>query len=125
MTKEHGISVRRGCQAAGLARSTYRYTRRPRRDEEVIDALRALVERHPAIGFWQAYHRLRLARHAWNHKRVYRVYTALGLNIRGRAKKRLPARVKQRLFQPEAPNEVWSLDYLHEAASGTDAPSVC
>jgi len=47
--------------------------------------------------------------------RVYRVYTALGLNIRRRAKKRIPARVKQRLFQPEAPNQVWSLDYLYDS----------
>ena len=115
MTEEHGISVRQGCQAAGLARSTYRYERKEKADEEVIDALSALVERHPAIGFWQAYHRLRLAGHRWNHKRVYRVYTALGLNIRRRAKKRLPARVKQRLFQPTAPNEVWSLDYMHDS----------
>lgn len=46
---------------------------------------------------------------------MYRVYTALGLNIRRRAKKRLPARVKQRLFQPEAPNQVWSLDYLYDS----------
>ena len=39
----------------------------------------------------------------------------MGLNIRRRAKKRLPARVKQRLFQPEVPNQVWSLDYLYDS----------
>ena len=84
-------------------------------DEEVIDALHALVEKHPAIGFWQAFHRLRRAGHRWNHKRVYRVYTALGLNIRRRAKKRLPARVKQALFQPDGPGVVWSLDYMQDS----------
>ena len=115
MNEEHGVSIRQGCAAAGLARSTYQYQAKPKDDEEVIDALNALVAKHPAIGFWQAFHRLRLAGHAWNHKRVYRVYTALGLNIRRRTKKRLPARVKQRLFQPEGPNEVWSLDYLHDS----------
>ena len=46
----------------------------------------------------------------------------MGLNIRRRAKKRLPARVKQRLFQPEVPDEVWSLDYLYRAACGMAAP---
>jgi putative transposase len=81
----------------------------------VIDELNTLVAKHPAIGFWQAHYRLRLAGRPWNHKRVYRIYTALGLNIRRRAKKRLPARVKQRLFQPTGPNQVWSLDYIHDS----------
>lgn len=99
-----------------MARSTFRYRRRGRdTDTEVIDALNTLVEAYPSIGFWQAFHRLRRAGHRWNHKRVYRIYTALGLNIRRRAKKRLPARVKQELFQPSEPNQVWSLDYLHDS----------
>ena len=109
MHQEHGASIRRSCDAVGLPRSTYRYERRPRPDQPVIDALSALVDKHPAIGFWQAYHRLRVAGRAWNHKRVYRIYTAMRLNIRRRAKKRLPARVKQQLFVPEASDRVWSL----------------
>lgn len=115
MTEEHGVSVRQGCKAARLPRSTYRYDEKPKADDELIGAINALVTRHPSIGFWQVYHRLRLAGHPWNHKRIYRVYTALGLNIRRRAKKRLPARVKQQLFQPAAPNQVWSLDFMHDS----------
>ena len=109
-----GVSIRRGCEAVGLARSTYRYERTPKPDEPVIEAITALVERHPTIGFWQVYHRLRLLGHDWNHKRVYRIYTAMKLNIRRRARKRLPARVKQALFVPEQPNQVWSIDFMHD-----------
>ncbi len=115
MRDSYGVSTRQGCQAVDLPRSTYCYARQEKDDTPIIDALNALVGKHPSIGFWQAHHRLRRAGHAWNHKRVYRVYTALGLNIRRRAKKRLPARVKQQLFQPTAPNQVWSLDFMHDS----------
>ncbi|MEO1479311.1 MAG: hypothetical protein AAFV01_12115 [Bacteroidota bacterium] len=70
MADQHGTSVRRGCQAVGIARSSYRYERRPTNDDDVIEALNQLVEEKPAIGFWQAYHRLRAAGYRWNHKRV-------------------------------------------------------
>lgn len=81
----------------------------------VIEDLQALVAKHPAIGFWQSFFRLRRKGRTWNHKKVYRVYTSLHLNIRRRFKKRLPARVKQALFQPQSINEVWSIDFLSDS----------
>ena len=84
-------------------------------DSAIIDAIGKLIEKHPAIGFWMCFYRLRLVGHNWNHKRVYRVYTAMKLNIRRRAKKRLPARIKQQLFQPQAPNQIWSIDFMHDS----------
>jgi putative transposase len=46
---------------------------------------------------------------------VYRVFTGLELNVRRHSKKKLLARVKQALFQPEALNLVWSLDFMTDA----------
>lgn len=68
-----------------------------------------------SIGFWQSYHRIRKSGEVVNHKKLYRIYTALKLNIRRRARKRLPARVKQALFQPSKINEVWSIDFMSDS----------
>jgi putative transposase len=37
------------------------------------------------------------------------------LNIRHRHRKRLPARIKQALYQPDTINEVWSVDFMSDA----------
>jgi putative transposase len=112
---QRGVSQRQACLLLGLARSTYTYRPRPRADVPLIDALTDLVTHHPAIGFWMCYHRLRHQGHSWNHKRLYRLYTAMRLNLRRKAKKRLPARVKQPHLQPQGPNQVWSMDFVHDS----------
>ena len=115
MISEHGVSRRQACKAVHLSSSTHRYRRKDGKDEEIILRLHELVEKHPSIGFWQSYFRLRRMGNTWNHKRVYRVYTALKLNIRRRRKRRIPARIKQALFKPEHPNLVWSLDFMADS----------
>ena len=82
-----------------------------------IKQLEELVQKHVAIGFWQSYHRIRRSGTLVNHKKLYRIYTSMRLNIRRRFKKRLPARVKQQLFQPTQMNEVWSIDFMSDALS--------
>lgn len=115
MVVEHGISVVQASKATGVARSTIAYKPKPKDDSAWIELLGALVERHPGIGFDKAYHRIRRQGHVVNKKKLYRIYTAMGLNIRRRKRKRLPARVKQALFVPEAPNQVWSMDFMHDS----------
>lgn len=114
MIQEHGVSQRQAYKAVSLPRSTGRYKCKSKTDEPVIDELNKLINKRPSIGFWQSFHRLRLQGFKWNHKHVYRVYTKLHLNIRRRSKKRLPARVKQALYQPEQINQVWSIDFMND-----------
>ena len=68
----------------------------------------------PSYGY-QRLHIL-LRREGWqiNHKRVYRLYKALGLELR--TKKRRKRVSALRLFRPEleAPNVCWSLDFVHD-----------
>jgi putative transposase len=103
MVIDYGISVVQASKAMGVARSTIAYKPKPKDDSVWIELLGAFVERHPGIGFDKAYHRIRHQGHLVNKKKLYRIYTDLGLNIRRRKRKRLPARVKQALFMPEGP----------------------
>ena len=116
MIDQHNLSIRQACRIVNIPRSTYQYKIKNKDgDLQIIQLLGELVDKHPSIGFWKCYHRLRRQGYQWNHKRVYRVYTQMKLNIRRRAKKRLPARVKQALFQPEKINQVWSIDFMSDS----------
>jgi putative transposase len=72
-------------------------------DSEVIDALSALAERHPRFGFRKLFKLLRKAGHLWNHKRVWRVYCAMKLNLRRRFKRRYKHAAPAVLLQPIRP----------------------
>ena len=84
----------------------------------MIEALQAVVAANPRWGFWKCYDRLRLDNHGWNHKRVYRVYRALGLNLHRRTRRRIPQRVRQSLVAPNRLNEIWALDFMHDTLYG-------
>ena len=97
-----------------ISTSVFYYRAKRRDDTEVIEQLSILASLHRTWGFWMMYHRLRKLQYMWNHKRVYRIYTAMRLNLRNKRKKRLPARVKAPLLCPVGPNITWSLDFMHD-----------
>lgn len=112
---EHGLSIRRACAAVNLSRSVYAYQPRPRDDGSIIGALTSLADKYPRYGFAKMFQMIRRQGHAWNHKRVYRVYCALKLNLRRKGKKRLPSRDPRPLSTPELANVCWSVDFMSDA----------
>lgn len=110
------MSVSMASRAVDLSRSSWYRERTDRleRDREVIEVLQRLVDQHNRWGFWKCYDRIRLDGHIWNHKRVYRVYRELGLNMRRKTKKRVLTRDPQPLDAPVVPDVIWSLDFMHD-----------
>lgn len=98
-----------------LSRSVYRYQSKEPDNTHLEQTLIELAKRYPRYGFRKMFHTLRNQGNKWNHKKVYRVYRQLKLNLKSKVKKRLPTREKRVLLQPKAPNKCWSLDYMSDA----------
>lgn len=113
---QHQLSITRACQAAGLSRAAY--YRKPKnqssKDAAVIEVLQAVVESRPRWGFWKCHDRLRLDGHGINHKRLWRVYCQLGLNLPKRTKRRVITRERVPLQASCFANEGWALDFVHD-----------
>jgi len=106
------LSIRQACAALNFNRSSLYYKAKGRDDQEIIELLSRLVEKYPRNGFKKLYFRIRNLGYDWNHKRIYRLYKKLGLNIRRKMKKRLPLRIKTPLTELSNPNHFWSMDFI-------------
>ncbi len=115
LIEEQQCSTSKACKLVQLPRSSYQYKRKPKDDSIIQKALTHMVDKRPSIGFWQSFHRFRNRGEIWNHKRVRRIYREMKLNVRRRAKRRLPDRVKQPLVIPTAPDQTWSIDFMSDA----------
>ena len=111
---QRDVSVALACRTFGLSETCYRYTRQLNDDNErIADLLVGLTQARRNWGFGLCFLYLRNVKgHAWNHKRVYRIYRALELNLRIKPKKRLKREKPDALAVPDRPNTVWSMDFM-------------
>ena len=111
---EHNGSVRQACKLVNIKPSVFYYKAKKHEDEPIREKLTELAHLHGRWGFWMMYHRLRMLDFKDNHKRVYRIYTEMKLNLRRKHKKRLPSRILHPLVQPLYHNLTWSMDFMHD-----------
>ena len=113
------ISVRLACQIFAVSETCYRYQPKLNDDNAVIaDHLVRLTHNQRNWGFGLCYLYLRNVKgFKWNHKRVYRIYRELELNLRIKPKKRLVRQKPEPLSVPEKINDCWSMDFMHDQLS--------
>lgn len=110
------ISIRLSCELFSISETCYRY--QPKLSDEntiIADWLMRLAQNQRNWGFGLCFLYLRnVKRYRWNHKRVYRIYRELELNMRIKPKKRLIRDKPETLAVPNAINECWSMDFMHD-----------
>ena len=120
MQEATAISERRACRLVGLTRSVMRYepVSRPS-DTEIQERPSELAAERRRFGYRRLHPLLRREGIELNLKHVYRLYSDAGLAVRRRKKRRGLAVEREPLVLPEAPNQVWSMDFVMDAlASG-------
>lgn len=99
-----------------MNRATWQYRRRPNKDADLLARLQQFAQTHPRWGVRKAYWLVRREGLAVNHKRVQRLWTRAGLQVRPRKQAVYkPPRSQPLRVTPTRPGEVWSVDFVQDA----------
>jgi len=111
-----GLSIRLACLTFGISETCYRYQATlSGENAQVADWLLRLTQTHKRWGFGLCYLYLRNVKgYRWNHKRVYRIYRELELNLRIKPKRRIKRDYPGELTVPTQANQVWSMDFMSD-----------
>lgn len=114
--KQFAASIRVTCAAFCISETCYHYRAKlSSGNEEIADWLIRLTNNQRNWGFGLCFLYLRNVKgFKWNHKRVYRIYRELELNLRIKPRHRLVREKPQPLAVPVKINQTWSMDFMHD-----------
>jgi putative transposase len=114
--KRFGLSQRRSCRLSGLSRTAFSYLpKRSQMNEKISLRLKELAAKHRRWGHPTLHRLIRREGLLVNKKRTARIYRLEGLSLRIRRRKKLASFQRVPLKKPERPNQVWSMDFVHDA----------
>lgn len=116
VVKDRQVAIRMACTMFSISETCYRYeAKHDVENVQIADWLVRLTTNQRNWGFGLCYLYLRNVKgYHWNHKRVYRIYKELELNLRIKPKKRLQREKPEPLAVPVAINGTWSMDFMHD-----------
>lgn len=117
LQQHHRFSQRRACRLVNLSRATARYRIRGPQDHSVRQRLRTLAAQRPRFGYRRLTVLLRRECGPLNHKRVYRLYRAEGLQVPRRRRKRVAG--SRTVVPPvvEQANQQWAMDFVQDTTA--------
>ena len=117
----YGVSIRVACLTFSISETCYRYQAKLSSENAVIaDWLLRLTTTHKRWGFGLCYYYLRNTQgYGWNHKRIYRIYRELELNLRIKPRRRIKRDKPDALSVPDSINQVWSMDFMSDTLEFT------
>ena len=113
---EYSMPIKWACDAFRISETCYRYEAKLQTEnDEIANWLIRVTDNNRNWGFGLCFLYLRNTKNfGWNHKRVYRIYRALELNLRIKPRKRLIREKPEPLTVPTEVNQVWSMDFMHD-----------
>mgnify|MGYP000913360247 FL=1 len=118
---EKSVSIRLACKAFAISLSAYRYTPINQSDNELIAQLLLDILAQPSHqrwGFGLCFDYLRKIKgYHWNHKRVYRIYCELKLNLRIKPKIKIVRDQPLSLGGTSEINQIWAMDFMSDSLS--------
>lgn len=115
--KEKSVSISLACRTFKISKTCYHHISKFNDENEVIaNWLKDLSIIQKRWGFGLCFLFLRnVMGFQWNHKRVYRIYCELKLNLRIKPRRRLKREKPEKLSVPQTPNNTWSMDFMSDA----------
>lgn len=112
--RSKGLSERKSAQLAGMTQSGLRYKLKPKNDTEVVMELKKISEGPTyRFGYRFYYDALRKRGIVVNHKRVFRIYTEMGMTLKRKHRRRRKT-YRSCLLPAYRPNYRWSMDFISD-----------
>jgi putative transposase len=108
-------SIRRACSTLKIDTSLYHYKSQRGEQAELKTRIKEIAQTRVRYGYRRVHVLLR--REGWlvNPKRIYRLYTELGLQLRNKTpKRRVKAKLREDRSNATHSNQVWAMDFVHD-----------
>jgi putative transposase len=117
--EEFKVSERKACKVISIERSSIHYKNRPDKNLELKKRMSYWSEKKPRYGYPRIHEMVLRDGFKVNHKRTEILYyRELNLGLKGKKKKRrYRSEARVSIPFPEAPNKVWSMDFVSDQLS--------